>query len=235
MSKFISLINKYERNGFVILKNFITKKEINDFEKKLFLIYSNNLKVEVNRKNVHKVIISKEKNEFYDQLYLCYKKYIASQPYKDIQKKFSLFSRKIFKTNYKYLNSGMAIGIMSSKRTAYDWHQEQSYYNIKNTIHFQFPIISPATKINGTMSVLKSSHNLGEIKKTKNIKLTKKSINTFKPTNINSIKKNFKEIFITMKLGDVCMFSENIIHRTNKSYSKKLRLVPIIRLKQSKK
>ena len=235
MSKFISLINKYERNGFVILKNFITKKEINDFEKKLFLIYSNILKVEVNRKNLHKIIISREKNEFYDQLYLCYKKYIVSKPYKDIQKKFSLFARKIFKTNYNYLNSGMAIGIMSSKRTAYDWHQEQSYYNIKNTIHFQFPIISPATKINGTMSVLKSSHNLGEIKKTKNIKLTKKSINTFKPTNINSIKKNFKEIFITMKLGDVCMFSENIIHRTNKSYSKKLRLVPIIRLKQSKK
>ena len=235
MSKFNLLINKYERNGFVILKNFITKKEINDFEKKLFLIYSNILKVEVNRKNLHKIIISREKNEFYDQLYLCYKKYIVSKPYKDIQKKFSLFARKIFKTNYNYLNSGMAIGIMSSKRTAYDWHQEQSYYNIKNTIHFQFPIISPATKINGTMSVLKSSHNLGEIKKTKNIKLTKKSINTFKPTNINSIKKNFKEIFITMKLGDVCMFSENIIHRTNKSYSKKLRLVPIIRLKQSKK
>ena len=235
MNKFNSLINKYEKNGFVILKNFITKKEINNFEKILFLIYSNNLKLDVNRKNVHKVIIAKEKDGFYDQLYLCYKKYIASQPYKDIQKKFSLFSRKIFKTNYKYLNSGMAIGIMSSKRTAYDWHQEQSYYNIKNTIHFQFPIISPATKINGTMSVLKSSHNLGEIKKTKNIKLTKKSINTFKPTNINSIKKNFKEIFITMKLGDVCMFSENIIHRTNKSYSKKLRLVPIIRLKQSKK
>ena len=235
MSKFNSLINKYERNGFVILKNFITKKEINDFEKKLFLIYSNILKVEINKKNLHKIIISKEKNESYDQLYLCYKKYIVSKPYKDIQKKFSLFSRKIFKTNYNYLNSGMAIGIMSSKRTAYDWHQEQSYYNIKNTIHFQFPIISPATKINGTMSVLRSSHNLGEIKKTKNIKLTKKSINTFKPTNINSIKKNFKEIFITMKLGDVCMFSENIIHRTNKSYSKKLRLVPIIRLKQSKK
>ena len=196
MSKFNSLINKYERNGFVILKNFITKKEINDFEKKLFLIYSNILKVEINKKNLHKIIISKEKNESYDQLYLCYKKYIVSKPYKDIQKKFSLFSRKIFKTNYNYLNSGMAIGIMSSKRTAYDWHQEQSYYNIKNTIHFQFPIISPATKINGTMSVLKSSHNLGEIKKTKNIKLTKKSINTFKPTNINSIKKILKKYLL---------------------------------------
>ena len=235
MNKLNIILKKYEKNGFIILKNFITKKEIDAFEKKLFEIYSNNLKAYINKKNVHKVIISSEKNKLYDQLYLCYNKYIISKPYKNIQKKFLLFSKKIFKKNYKYLNAGMAIGIRNSSRTAYDWHQEKSYYNIKNTIHFQFPIISPATKNNGTMSVLASSHNLGEIKKTKNIKKSKKSINTLKPNNINKIKKNYKEKFIKMKLGDVCMFNENIIHKTNKSYSKNVRLVPIIRLKQSKK
>jgi hypothetical protein len=33
-----------------------------------------------------------------------------------------------------------------------------------------------------------------------------------------------------MKLGDVCMFSDNIVHRTNKNYSNKIRFVPIVRL-----
>ena len=235
MNKLNIILKKYEKDGFIILKNFITKKEIDVFEKKLFEIYSNNLKAYVNKKNVHKVIISSEKNKLYDQLYLCYNKYIISRPYKNIQKKFLLFSKKLFKKNYKYLKAGMAIGIRNSSRTAYDWHQEKSYYNIKNTIHFQFPIISPATKNNGTMSVLASSHNLGEIKKIKNIKKSKKSINTLKPNNINQIKKNYKEKFIKMKLGDVCMFNENIIHKTNKNYSKNVRLVPIIRFKPSNK
>jgi len=234
MNKLNRLLKRYQKDGYVIIKKFLKKKEIHFFEDKLFKIYSNNLKINIDKKNIHKVINSKEKNKFYDQLYLCYKKYIVSKPFKDIQKRFSLFCKRIFKIRYTYLNSGMAIGISNSKRTAYDWHQEKSYYDIKNTIHFQFPIISPATKNNGTMSVLKSSHNLGEIKKVKNIKFSKKSVNTFKPTNIKNIKKKFKEKFVTMKLGDVCIFNENIIHRTNKNYSKNIRFVPIIRLKPSK-
>ena len=83
------------------------------------------------------------------------------------------------------------------------------------------------------MSVLKSSHELGEIKKVKNIKLTKKSINTFKPSNIQKIKNKYVEKHITMNLGDACMFNENIVHRSNKNYSKMIRFVPIIRLKSA--
>ena len=233
MNKFEMIVKKYEKNGFIILKNFITKKEIDTFEKKLFLIYSNNLKEIINKKNVHKIINAREKNGDYDLLYKCYMHYIKSSPFKSIQKKFSLFSKSIYKKNFKYLNSGMAIGIRNSKRTSYDWHQEKSYYNVKNTIHFQFPIISPARKINGTMSVLKSSHELGEIKKVKNIKLTKKSINTLKPSNIEKIKNKYVEKHIAMNLGDACMFNENIVHRSNKSYTKMIRFVPIIRLKSA--
>ena len=95
MNKFNIILKKYEKNGFVILKNFITKKEIEVFEKTLFEIYSNNLNEYINKKNVHKVIISSEKNKLYDQLYLCYNKYIVSKPYKDIEKRFLLFSKKI--------------------------------------------------------------------------------------------------------------------------------------------
>jgi len=234
MTNLESLSNRYFRDGFVIVRELITKKEIKSFEKELFSTYSRYLKLKLDKKNIHKIIIKNEKIGNHDLLYRCYKNYLKTKPFKNIEKKLSIISKKILKVDFKYLNSGMAIGIKNSKRTAYDWHQEKSYYNIKNTIHFQFPIIISAKKNNGTMSVLKSSHRLGEIKKIKNIKLNKKSINTFKPININKIKKNYKEKFIEMNLGDICIFNENILHKTNKNSTEKVRFVPIIRLKPSK-
>ena len=224
---------KFEKDGFIVLRNLLTKKEISNFEKKLFTVYSKKLQKKLNHKNIHEIIFETEKKKYFDLLYSCYKNFIKTSPYRKVQKKLSFFSRKIFKKKFKYLNSGMAIGIRNSKRTAYNWHQEQSYYTVKNTIHFQFPIIIPAKKINGTMSVLSGSQKIGQIKEVTNIKLSKKSINTYLPKNISRLKKNFTEKFINMKLGDVCMFSDNIVHRTNKNYSNKIRFVPIVRLQST--
>ena len=84
------------------------------------------------------------------------------------------------------------------------------------------------------MSVLVGSHQLGSIKEVKNIKRSKKSINTFKPQNIVSIKKRFKEKFINLHLGDICLFNENIIHKSNKNFTNTVRFVPIVRLQPKK-
>jgi ectoine hydroxylase-related dioxygenase (phytanoyl-CoA dioxygenase family) len=227
------LKKNFDNDGFIVIKKFLSIAEIKQFEKSLLKIYSNITKKKLTHIHVHKAVIDAEKNKDFDLLYSCLKKFIVSSPYKKLKKKFSNLSQQIFKKKYKYLNSGMAIGIKGSKRTAYDWHQEQSYYSVKNTIHFQFPIITKARKTNGTMSVLKGSQKAGPINKVKNIKLSKKSINTLLPKNINNLKKIFKEVYINMDLGDVCMFSENIVHKTNKSYSNKVRFVPIIRLQST--
>ena len=224
------ITKKFFEKGFVVIKRYISKKELNDFEKQLICTYSKNLKIDLNKSNIHQIINSKEKSKSYDLLYNSYKKYVKTSPYKKIEKKLSLLSKKLFNKNYKYLNSGIAIGLKSSKRTAYDWHQEQSYYSQKNTVHYQFPILKPANKKNGTMSVLVGSHKLGSINKVKNIKRSKKSINTFKPKNILSIKKRFKEKFINLHLGDICLFNENIIHKSNKNFTNTVRFVPIVRL-----
>jgi len=58
------------------------------------------------------------------------------------------------------------------------------------------------------------------LEKVKNIKLTKKSINTLKTSNIKKIKNKYVEKHIAMNLGDACMFNENIVLRSNKSYKK---------------
>ena len=46
---------------------------------------------------------------------------------------------------------------------------------------------------------------------------------------VNRIIKKFKEKFINMRLGDIVMFDENIIHKSNKNSSNKIRFVGIIR------
>ena len=168
----------------------------------------------------------------YDQLYKALKSYNKTIPFKNIAKRLNKYSKLIFKNNFKYAATGMAVGIGGSKRTSYEWHQEKPYYKNDSTIHYQFPILLPCNKLNGTMSVLVGSNRLGFIKRVNNKKLSKKSINSFIPKNINSIKSRFYEKFINMKLKDIVLFSENIIHRTNKNTSNKVRFAGIIRLKK---
>ena len=232
MNNLSILKKKFNRDGYIVIKKFFSESEINEFEKTLISVYSKNLKIRIDIKNIHKTIFEEEKKKNYDLLYACYNKYKKTLPFRKASRKLILFSNKIFDKKFKLLNSGMAIGIRNSRRTAYDWHQEHSYYKkFVDTVHFQFPIFDSTSKNNGTMSVLQKSHELGVIKKLKNIKYSKKSINTFLPKNINEIKKKFNEKFIIMKKGDLCLFHENIIHKTNKNKIKKIRFVPIIRLK----
>jgi ectoine hydroxylase-related dioxygenase (phytanoyl-CoA dioxygenase family) len=223
---------RFIKNGFVIIKNLLSTKEIKQFENDFIEVYSRILKKKLNKENLHKIIYNKEINGEYELLYKCYKKFLISSSFKSSEKKFSTFSKKIFRKNFKLLKTGVAIGIKNSNRTAYNWHQEQTYFNkLQNTLHYQFPIFNSCHKKNGTMSVLARSHLMGNIKQVKNIKYSEKSINTYLPTDIRKIKKRFKEKFIKMNLGDVCLFHENIIHKTNKNYTNKIRFVPIIRLK----
>lgn len=56
-----------------------------------------------------------------------------------------------------------------------------------------------------------------------------KSVYSYTPTNIKKFIKKFNEKFINMKLGDIVMFDENIIHKSNVNSSNKIRFVGIIR------
>ena len=89
--------------------------------------------------------------------------------------------------------------------------------------------MNSCTRRNGTMSVLSGSHKLGFIKKIKSDQLHKKSVYSYIPSNINVIAKKFSEKFIYMKLGDLVMFDENVIHKSNINSTNKIRFVGIIR------
>ena len=223
---------KFYSDGYVIIKDFLNNNEVKNFENFLLNVYSKQLKINLNKKNIHSIIKKYEEDEMYDQLYAALKKFGKTKPFSDVSKKFIKLCKLIFNKHYKLIGAGMAIGINGSKRTAYEWHQEKPYYKSLSTMHFQFPILNSCNKKNGTMSVLVGSNKLGFIKKVNNKKLSKKSINSFIPKNINKIKKQFSEKFINMNLKDIVIFSENILHKTNKNISNQVRFAGIVRLKK---
>ena len=224
---------KFYSNGYVIIKDFLNNNEVKNFENFLLNTYSKQLKISLNKKNIHSIIKKSEEEEMYDQLYGAMIKFSKTNPFRDISKKFIKLCKLIFNKHYKLIGAGMAIGIKGSKRTAYEWHQEKAYYKYLSTIHFQFPILNSCNKKNGTMSVLAGSNKLGFIKKINNKKLSKKSINSFTPKNINKIKKQFSEKFINMNLKDIIILSENTLHKTNKNISNQVRFAGIVRLKKN--
>lgn len=225
-------IQLYDKKGYIVIKNFLQKKEKKDFSLELFKVYSKILKKEINSKNIHKIISDFEKQKKYDELYSAFNNYCKNQYFKKISKRLSSLAKKIHKNKkFKVVNTGMAIGIKNSTRTAYKWHQEKPYYKNIETIHFQFPAYGICNKKNGTMSVMEGSHNIGFEKKLKNIKLHKKSINSFVPRNINKLKKKFTERSVILKERDLVMFNQCLLHKTNSNRSNRIRFAANLRLK----
>ena len=81
------------------------------------------------------------------------------------------------------------------------------------------------------MSVLSKSHKYGYINDVRNKIIGKKHINSYIPKKINYYKKNHKERFINMNLGDMVIFHENLIHKSNKNNTNRIRFAGIVRLK----
>lgn len=220
----------FEKNGYIILKDFLSEEEVQDFKKMLIDGYNFYLEDDINEDNISKVIMEHEKNSLHDKLYEAFKFINSSSYFVNMGKKFSKFAKEKFNLETKLINTGYAIGIKGSKRTAYDWHQEKPYYENQDTIHLQFPMMYPCNESNGTMSVLEGSQNLGYIKEVTNIKINQKSVNSFVPKNIDDLVNIYPEKSINMSIRDAAVFDQNIIHRTNRSSVNEVRFAGIIRL-----
>ena len=229
-----SKIDNLNKKGYFVIKNFLTKKEKREFSETLMKTYSNILSEKIDEKSIHKIVSQYEKNLRYDKLYKAFKKYCSNQVYFRFSKRLTSLSKKIYKNKkFKVVNTGLAIGIKNSNRTSYKWHQEKPYYKDLETIHFQFPVIGSCSKKNGTMSVLEGSHQVGFQKKVNNFKKHEKAINSFIPKNIKKFEKLFKEKFVNLGQRDLVVFSQYLIHKTNKNSSDKVRFAANIRLKIS--
>ena len=228
----IKKINSFNKKGYFIFKNFLSKKEKIDFSKILIKTYSNVLSKNLDEKTIHKIVSQYEKNLKYDELYKALTKFCKNPIYLKLSKRLVSLLKKIYKSkNFKVVNTGMAIGIKKSNRTSYKWHQEKPYYKNLDTIHFQFPVIGKCSVKNGTMSILEGSHKVGFQEKVSNIKKHRRAINSFIPKDIKKFQKYFKEKSVNLGERDLVMFNQYLIHKTNKNYSEKVRFAANIRLK----
>ena len=222
---------QYYSKGYVIIKRFLNKKDLYDCKKQLLVSYKKIFNENINFKNIHKLLTNYEKNKDWDKMYQAFKDACKSKPFLKISKKLESLSKKFFNVRSKTLTCAYAIGIKDSKRTGYDWHQEKTYYSKikKKTFHYQFPFFETCNKSNGTMSVLEGSHVMGEILDYTYNRQFKKGVYSYVPNDIKLMKKFFKEKFLIMDLGDVCIFHEHIIHRSNKNKTNKIRFAGINR------
>lgn len=222
---------KYHSKGFVIIKDVLRKKDLEECKKQILNSYKKIFNKELDYKNIHKFLTECENNKEWDKMYVAFKDVCKSKSFFNISKKLGALSKKFFNTRTKLITTAYAIGIKNSKRTSYDWHQEKTYYSKikKKTFHYQFPFFEKCYKSNGTMSVLEGSHALGEILNYSYNRKFKKGVYSYIPKDIKLIKKYFKEKFLNMDLGDVCIFHENIIHKSNINKTNKIRFAGIVR------
>ena len=129
----------------------------------------------------------------------------------------------------KLFLSGFLLGLAGDKRLTYNFHQESSYMRIADEmITAHFPLFYPSTKENGTMSVLKGSHVLGQLDFQKN-RQSSNSYTDLVPLNISNLVKKYEEVHFDLRPGDCAFFSKYLIHRSNFNSSKFSRPVGVFR------
>ena len=117
-------------------------------------------------------------------------------------------------TVYFHVGQGFVLGIPKGKRLAYDWHQDGTYHSARKTIHVWFPVFRDATQINGAMSFLEKSHELGifEFEKTQ---FSSGGYTTNKVSAVDDLLKNRNELICELELGGCLFFSDEMMHKSN--------------------
>lgn len=222
----------YEENGYVAIRNAISKTSLDRLRKDLITLvvgahadYEDFSKVdrkliqlnETDRPALHKLQIAATKLSSFYAIVSELHEYVAKvNPSED----------HIF---FKAL--GFVLGIPGSQRLAYDWHQDGTYHG-NNTgeivTHVWFPVFYPAKKENGTMSFLDRSHKLGLLE-FENIKLEKNGYTTHKVAEIDSLVASHDELFCELELGDCLFFCDDIIHKSNMNQTRLCRLAGVMK------
>jgi len=204
------LVNKFNSDGFVILKNVLKKKEIIKLLKEL-----DKLKNKVEKKNNQ--FFHKTSDNKFNTIHNIQKFHSQGEIINLTKnKKINNACKKILKNKVKVRNIEF---FLKPKKTgmASPFHQDNYYWNIIDAKALNVWIAcSNASKKNGGLCYLKSSHKLGTIKhEISNMKGSSQKI----PQKIIN-KLNFKKIFPRLKPGDCLIHHPEIIHGSYKNNSK---------------
>jgi len=101
---------------------------------------------------------------------------------------------------------------------AWTWHQDYGYWYSNGLLSPNlvscFIAIDPATKENGCLQIIPSSHRLGRIDH-----ILSGNQTTADPDRVSEILKRFPLVHLEMQPGDVVLFHANLLHRSDPNHS----------------
>ena len=228
-----SSLNFFKKNGYLIIKNIIPKKNINNifialdnlFKKSK---YSNEYKKNKTNnllKKISSIFIYIKKNDpkFGSELYEFFKLSLVLNKFLD-ENFFQILSKKININTYNIVNqqSVLRFDKPNEKKTIIDYHQDyMSDFNEKKNKFIGFTVWCPLERANsyyGGMEILEGSHKSGwktsingsKIRgKTSKYMIDKKTIKIYQK----------KAIIPDLKGGDVVIFDTRLIHKSVQNHS----------------
>ncbi len=227
------LLNSYKKNGYVLIKNFFSNKDIEDIQNSLLTAAQKTFKIKISRKNYlnnknfHSALINaKNKNPrlfgaFYDTLQNASVIYKTLSSDKILSYLGCLLKSK--KENFVLSNIGIRMDLPKDTKHRYGWHQDRSYYHQNmdgnKGIVCWFPVMNIFDEL-GYLQVKKGSHKLGYFK----VKMTKKNRN-YSPQYLipEKILKKFDTSAVKTKCKDLIIFSMNLFHASGVNKSKLIR------------
>lgn len=126
------------------------------------------------------------------------------------------------------VNSHVIFSIPNDPRSMWGWHQESTYDGFSGSggLNFCLPIFERATKENGTMSLLRGSHKLGQLPFEK--QRPDNGSTTLLPTGTDHIVAEHEELHFVADPGDVIGFHRDLVHRSNVNRSAHPRVTAVI-------
>ena len=125
------------------------------------------------------------------------------------------------------VNSHVIFSIPEDDRSMWSWHQESTYDVFKGDgINFCIPVFEPATRENGTMSLLKGSHKLGPLPYDKH--RPDNGSTTLLPRGVDRIAAAHEEVHFLADPGDMIGFDRDLVHRSNRNCSSRPRITAVV-------
>ena len=239
------ILKSYKKNGFILKKKVLTKKEINS----ILQMISFNLNRFKKKTNTAAHPKSWKEKKFTKKIMNFRKKYSKFFSYyydlvqtniilKSITSKKNIINNvakllKIKLSSVSHSNVMLRMDGPNDNKNTYGWHQERSYYkmNSKSGGIFVWIAMVDMTKDIGPLEICIGSHKNGFIKP-KNKKNSKGSLQKIVPDAKVKKYKN-KVISVKMKAGDAIFSNMNTFHKSGKNISDIFRLSLISRFHDS--
>jgi ectoine hydroxylase-related dioxygenase (phytanoyl-CoA dioxygenase family) len=229
-------IQSLKTNGYLIIKNFIKKKDIDSFNSELAnlaRLILRNKSIKINNKNVQ-IQISKyfkgiKKSLLYDRAQNLKALYSLV-----ISKKVKNLSEQILKTKHIGIwpRPQLRIDVKNDTKNSLDWHNDYIYN--KGTQHsytFWIPTVTLSSNM-GLLLMAKNSHTKNFSNKF--IKKNKKKRFNFTLPNKVLKKLSISEI-PTIKAGDLVLFHSKFLHSGQNNNSNMARLTILFRIQNLSK